>query len=185
MTTWYEYGPIAEGSQLLAFTKSVEQETQPTNSTQYAPTPAGPGRLSYWNGSGWHNLPDVRNVDLATLKGYALRLASVQLESDTGRLNMAYPSAERATWPQQLADAKAVLSESTTQPPMLSALASAAGTDVKTFSQKVLAKNDAYVSNYASVLASYQKLKASINNAADPSGLKPLTYTDLLLVLAG
>jgi hypothetical protein len=185
MTTFYQYGPISKGSSLLSYYSKVEAEEQPENSTTYEPTPAGPGRLSYWNGSSWHNLPDVRSASLETRKAYALKIAAIEFEAALGSIHSGYTAAERQSWPQQLTDAKAVISDDSSSPPLLSALAAAAGVDIKTFSQKVLSKHDSYLTAYAKLLATYQTQKATINKATQIDQLGSLTYQDLLIVLNG
>jgi hypothetical protein len=178
---WYIHEPLFEGSDLRIFARKVSSDQQPENSTQWPPLPPGVGRISYFNGSGWHALPDIRSASLQTLKAHALRCASFRFEQAVDALHVGYPKSERQTWDQQVKEAQLVRA-GLRSAPLLSVLASACDLDVWDLAGKVLQKHAKYAEAYGQVLASYQAKKRAIRLADSQSNLPQLTYSDLLLI---
>jgi hypothetical protein len=182
-TTYYPYAALilANGSSFLAYTGTpVEQSGDaPENALVFPPrTITTSGIRSYFDGIGWAEGPDVTTMTLAQLQGVSLSKANLDFETAVDTLNASYPSHERASWTQQLTDSQLVLNGGAASA-LLSALATARGTDVKTLATKIVAKNEEYTAAYAAVLASYQKLRATIEDATEIGELPPLTVQDI------
>lgn len=180
--TYYPYAAVilANGSSFLAYTGTpvAQAGDAPDNTLAFPPRTVTTGIRSYFDGIGWAEGPDVTTMTLAQLQGISLTKANLDFENAVDTLNASYPSHERASWTQQLTDSQTVLSGGAASA-LLSALATARSTDVKTLASKIVAKNEEYTAAYAAVLASYQKLRSTIEGATEISELPPLTVQDI------
>jgi hypothetical protein len=184
--TYYPYAPLvlANGSSFLAYTGTPVEQTAtsdaPANASEWPPQVLGTtGVRSYFDGTGWAVGPDAETLTLAQLQAIALKKANSEFDNEVDTINSGYPTSERSSWSQQLADSQLVLNGGAASA-LLSALATARSTSVKDLATKIVQKNEAYTAAYAAALASFQKTRATITDATEIAELPPLTVQDIV-----
>lgn len=152
----------------------IEQDADaaaPANTTEWQPPEAPADGVYYQYDGAWVLGIDVRKAAIADLQASALVPVQAAFEAAVAQLQSAYTTSERASWAQQLSEAQGLIAGTTKEPPLLTALASARGLDVKALAQKIVDKNNAYQSAYASALATFQKARDAISAAKQLSDL--------------
>lgn len=145
----------------------------PASACVWKPPTVGDGLAVYFDGFGWVVARDITKMALDDLKELLLTDAATQFLQDTDALNAEYPRAERDSWSTQSAQAQIVLEGG--ESPMLTALASARGVDVKALAQKILDKANAYNTAYAKLLGAYQAQRDAVNAVSKVVKMPPVS----------
>lgn len=179
--TWYLWKTVG---QLSVYDKTVAQDAdaeQPANSTEWAPPMViGDGLAVYWDGNGWRGGTDLINATIDKMKTVALLRANINFMMDVDNLSSGYTPAEQQSWKQQVVDAHAVLAGQV-ESHLLQTLAATRDMDVKDLANSIIAKSNAYNDKYATLLATYQKLRDTISTATEASQLPAFTIDDVHL----
>jgi hypothetical protein len=145
----------------------------PANTSEWQPPPAVAGAVYYQYNGAWVLGVDIRTAEVSTLSAASLLAAQSAFETAVSALTSGYTASERASWNQQVADATVVQAGGNAST-LLTTLAEARGLAVTDLATKILAKNTAYQTSYAALLADLQKNRDAISNAK--------TVTDLPLL---
>jgi hypothetical protein len=186
--TYYPFSAVTVGSTTLnVYTGTpVTQpigEAAPKNASAW-PVPEATNGLAYYmdaNG-GWVPGLDIRTMTLATMQSLALSDATNNFNQAVIALQGDYSDAERNSWTKQIAEANEVIdgTNNGTNTPLLSALSSARGVDLKTLANSVIAKSNDYNAAYGKLLAEFQTARDKIADAKDFSDLPALTLNSLV-----
>lgn len=155
----------------FVFTAAMEATDNTTvveGTSLWAPYPAATGMDSYFTGHGWIQLKAFSLLTDEVFLSANTALAELDLQKGLVTLQGAYPDVEVSTWPRQEADAIAYLAGSPATA-FLSTLAASTGETVVTLAPKIVAKANAYNTQYANLLGVY---KTAITNVTVSDTLK-------------
>lgn len=152
------------------------EDLQPQSTSRWEPPEAPEGKKVYFIEGAWIVGLHPSTAEFEELRTRALTEATVAFERASDELNASYSASERSSWSNQLTDAQAYLSSSTSKAsPLLTAMARARGIGEKEMAQKIVDKNTAHTEGFTKALADFHVARGKIEAAKNIEDLPKFT----------